>query len=182
MVKHQDHIYLDAIRDGNQELLKELYQTYLPKIERYILSNNGNKADAEDILGDALEAILRKLNQGNLVLTCSFYTFLFEICKRQWLKRIRKDKRSQSVTNSDLEVFKEIDDFEKFMEETERKKLLRACFSKLGELCQQILSLSWFEDKSTLELAEILNLSHGNFRQRKHRCEKKLEELIKRNI
>lgn len=182
MVKHQDHIYLDAIRDGNQELLKELYRTYLPKIERYILNNNGNQADAEDILGDALEAILRKFNHGDLVLTCSFYTFLFEICKRQWLKRIRRNKHSQNVTNIDVEIFKEVNDIEEFIEETERKKLLRACFGKLGELCQQILSLSWFEDKSTLELAEILNLSHGNFRQRKHRCEKKLEELIKRDL
>ncbi len=75
-----------------------LYGRALPAIEKYIVHNHGDAADAADVFQEAMIVLLQKLRQEDFVLTASLNTYLFAIARNLWLKRLR-DRRLVMVGN-----------------------------------------------------------------------------------
>lgn len=74
------------------------------------------------------------------------------------------------------------DDIEEKIYEREQHKIFLTAFEKLGQQCQQILTL-FFAGKSMEEITQQTNLKNAHTtRNRKYRCQKKLEELVKSDI
>ncbi len=171
--------WLKGIREQTPEVLKALFKEFLPGISSFIKSNGGTAADAEDIFMDALEAIWRKIQAGDFTLTCAFFSFIYEVCRRLWLKKIRRKKFDAGVTPEDLMVSRLVDEVREEMETTERYKLYRDKMTLLGEDCQKILQFFYREEKSHAEIAEIMGLTAGYAKKRAFECKQKLTEKIK---
>lgn len=179
MAEHPNEWYLDGIKNRSDEVIQTIFDNYLPVITGFICKNSGNREDAQDIFMDAMEAIYRKLQDGNLILTSKFSTYLYEICKRLWYKRLRRKKWDSGVTPDDPVVSNLVKEMDKPIEETERLKLLRDKFALLPEDCQKVLKLSWHTDMNLKEIAELMGWTYGYARKRKHLCLEKLIDLIK---
>ena len=56
-IPHPDNHYLDALLNNDHHGIKALYDSFAPRIERFVCANNGSVDDARDILQEALLAI-----------------------------------------------------------------------------------------------------------------------------
>jgi len=169
--------YLEGIKKHNPILIKNIYLQFFPGIADYVKKNEGNLEDAEDTFADALEIIFRKVRKEELTLHCSFYTYLFEVCKRQWSK-VRRRKRIRSDISSAKQDRRHIE-YSHFFEQRERYDLYQEKFMQLSPNSQQVLLLALVEKKSMTEIADVMGYkSTGYARKRKHQCLQKLRSLI----
>ncbi len=171
--------WLKGIQNHDPVVLKALFKEFLPGISTFIKSNGGTADDAEDIFMDGLEAIWRKIQAGGFTLTCAFFSFLFEVCKRLWYKKTRRKKFDAGVTPDDLAVSKLVDEVQEEMETTDRYKLYRDKLALLGLDCQKVLQLFYREEKSHAEIAEIMGLTAGYAKKKAFECKQKLTDKIK---
>lgn len=180
---HSATRYLSGIRNHDESVLTEIFRAYFERIRIFILANHGNDQDAEDIFMDALEAIYRQVTKKRLDdLSCSFYTYLFEICKRLWYKNLRRRKRHSGVTPEDLAVLTDDEDPQQALEDTERHGLFWEKFCLLGKDCQQVLTLSIWDKLSAEEIAaEMGYASAGYARKKKHDCREQLLGYIEQD-
>jgi len=174
--------YLNGINQRSSEVLKAIFSDFFPMIKNHILKNSGDDAAAQDIFMDAIEVIYRKVQQDKLVLTSKFSSYLFVICKQLWLNVLRKNKKvNKRVTIDDPVVSNRVEELSEHFETTERYKLMREKFNLLSAGCQQLLNLSWHNNRTMQEIAELMNFTYGYACKRKHQCKTKLVELVRKD-
>lgn len=174
--------YLDGLKKGDEHVTKAIFSDFAQMVDSFVVRNRGTKEDARDIFMDGLEALYRRLKKGDLDLTCSFGTFLFAICKRLWFKKIRRKKFDAGVTLEDLSVLKQVEEIVPWIEQTERYRLMREKFEKLGEDCKKVLDLAWHSDLGMEEIANKMGWTYGYARKRKHDCQERLKGLVKADV
>src|SRR5512147_165298 len=87
-----DSDLINGLITQDQEILKEYYRRFYNGIRRFVISNSGNEADAQDLFQDALLVIFQKSRKNNLVLTCSVGTYLYSVSRHLWLKELNRRK------------------------------------------------------------------------------------------
>ena len=58
-----ERLLVDAAKAGDQAALSELYQTYFPRLYRYILARTGNTYDAEDLTEEVFMRVLEAIKR-----------------------------------------------------------------------------------------------------------------------
>jgi len=176
--KLQDEVaLLESFVKADSEALYYLYQAYVPGIIKYVSNNGGNEGDARDVCQEALMALYKQVKSGKFSLTASLKTYIFSICRYQWLKNIRKHKRIESL-GEDVELMDLNDDIINQTEKAEKFVLLQSHMSKLSGTSQKILDLH-FQKYSTEEIADELGLSKLYVKKRKYECKKELIESVR---
>lgn len=169
--------YFEGISQQQDEVIRLIYQKFFPGIRQFILNNSGNEEDAKDMFQDAVMVIYDKTRKGRIEVNCSFYTYLFSICRNLWLRQL-KEKSKLRVTFSINEEYIEGEDLEQAAYEQEQFNIYWKQFQRLGEGCQRLLNL-FFQGKSMKEIAEQLGFGSERYaRKRKFQCKEKLLELI----
>lgn len=155
--------------------IKALYR-YYPVVRQMVLKNNGNRQDAEDIYQEALIILFRKLKEEKFVLTSNLSTFLYSICRYQWLNELRK--RKQEPKNA-IEAISEneIIRFDTFFEEESNFRKAENALMNLGEKCRELLRLFYFEKLDFASIAGKIGLSNEKVaKNQKYRCLEKARE------
>lgn len=169
---------LKAILEKNPVGIEQIYTKYQPRIIRYVRENNGTVGDGEDLFQESLIVIFKQARAQQLELTVSFYTYLFAVAKRLWLKKLRKKRKSGVTFSEDLEY---IDDnqLEIILLEEERHSLFRAKFRALSGQCRQLLNM-FFQKVPMKDIVKRMGLSSVSYaKKRKFQCKEKLIALIK---
>jgi RNA polymerase sigma factor (sigma-70 family) len=167
---------LERFVKADSETLLYLYKNYLPSITRYVCTNGGNEEDARDVFQEALLVLYKQTKTGNFKLSASLKTYIFSVCRFQWLKCIRKNKRIESLTEG-FEVIDLNSDAVKLLEKAEKFVLLQSHLSRLSSTSQQIMDL-YFQKYSTQQIADKLGLSKLYVKKRKYELKKELIESI----
>ena len=175
---HTDQYFLNGLLYNDQAIVKEIYTRFAGKVKGYILQNNGSEDDAADILQEALIDIYQQARYKSLTLTCPFEPFLLLICKRKWLKELKKMGR-QRVTNETERLSDTGEDVfalaDQMQVQEEKVQLFMAMFQKLGERCREIIH-KCLGKKPQEDVAAELGVSYAYLRKKKSEC---LAELIK---
>lgn len=172
--------YLEGIRCNDYKVIEDIIDTFEPRVIQYVIQNSGSKEDGEDVFMKALQIVFAKSQEGSLVLTSAFYTFLLGIVKYQWLNELRKRKRKKEVTFDKNELLINKEEVQVDYGEIEREILYREKFATLGTDCQKVLDMSLNEDKSMDQIADVMGYKSSGFaRQKKHRCKEQLIKFIK---
>jgi RNA polymerase sigma factor (sigma-70 family) len=190
MVVLKKEIFTDADIISNlvndQEVsasLKFLYRENFQVLSRYVLGNNGSEQDAEDIFQEVIVAFINLLKAGKFRGESSIRTFLFSLNKHLWLNELkrrgrallREEKYEKSMNREDQTA-----DLAMELEQT-RGELMKT-LDLLGENCKKVLLLFYFENKSMKEMLELLPYENEQVvRNKKSKCMKKLEALVKEN-
>ncbi|MBR9921391.1 MAG: sigma-70 family RNA polymerase sigma factor [Bacteroidetes bacterium] len=179
---HPDIRYVHALASNDHTLIKEIYDQYFPRISAMIRKNSGTESDAYDIFQEALMVIYTKSQQADFQLTSAFYSFLYGISYRLWLKELRKKHRDE-VTLEDDQEFRDEYDLEDAIFLREQRKLIREKFEQLKDRCQRILNLTLKEQKSHQEVAEIMGFANANVaKKEKSKCKSRLVKMVKEDI
>lgn len=182
---HEDNKFLNAVLTNDREVLKEIYDRFLPRIIHFIKSNSGTQEDAMDIFQDAIMVIHKKAKTEGLNINKSFYNYLYTICRNLWMRELEKKKKA-GVTSIDLHidtysVTEDITGLNELIVQRETYKLYLDKFKELGEDCQNILQ-QFFEGINMKTIALRMGFaSEGYAKKRKHICQKRLIDSIKKD-
>ncbi len=181
MTAHNDHKYIEALKQNDSVLIEEIYRRYADRIKQMVLKNSGNETDAADLFQEVLIELHRKATQQNFVLTCPFDAFLYLVCRNRWINELHKRKRKAVTISTDdgFNISEDVfENYESLLSREKRKALIEEKLAQLGESCRDLLSLSW-SGKPLQEVAQILNFSYAYVRKRKTECMSKLINLVK---
>jgi RNA polymerase sigma factor (sigma-70 family) len=177
---HADQRYIDAIRENDSKLIREIYKKFSGKVVSYIQKNNGDVDEGRDIIQETLITIYQQANDNKLQLTCPFDAYFFLLCKRKWLNKL-KEKKGVTIGEEILSIH---DDSVQSVLETEifesKRNLFELKFAELGDKCQELLRLS-FKLSSMEEVAAKLNVTYAYVRKKKSLCMGTLTELIQQS-
>ena len=179
MTFYTDEAILDGLKKRDSGIIRYVYKEYYPTIKFLITTNSGTETDAEDVFQDALVVLFKKIAREDLILTSSFKTFLYSICRNLWLQRL--DRRVFSNEFLEIEDLSELQEnlyLEQPEEEQDKYRLFQQHFLRLSEDCKKILQL--FLAKTSLkEIAEIMGFKTEKYaKTRKFMCKEKLKNAI----
>jgi len=172
---------LSLIKKGDDLAFKYLYKRNFPIVRQFVLNNNGRAADAEDVFQDGVVALWDNIQKGSFILHegVKIGSYLNKVCRYRWLERLKSAGHKRSVALPD-HVEKE-DDSENALGDlisTEEIAALEQKFRMMGDKCQQILKLYYYEKKSMAEIATILDMQPNSVKNEKYRCMEKLKKLF----
>lgn len=183
MINYSNEEILNGILRNDNVILQHIYKSFYYKVNLLVKKNNGDNEDANDIFQEAIIVIYRKLKANELLLSCSFETYLFAVCKYLWLKNLTRQKTEKDIImeNSSLESEYDID-FMEMADKNERYKLFQKHFQMLGSDCQKLLQL--FFDKTPLkQIAQIMGFNSEKYvKKRKFKCKEYLVTSIKQDV
>ena len=165
------------MKDG--KVLDFIYDNYFYRIQTFINRNSGTDEDAQDVFQDAILVIFQKLRKEEIVLNCSFGTYLYSICRLLWLKQLKMKSQKKAFIEESEETVKLDDTLDIIHEKNERYNLYLEHFNKLSYNCQKILEL-FLARIALKEIAKILGLKSEQYvKKRKHICKEKLVGSVK---
>ena len=170
---------LSGLRMKDGKVLDFIYDNYFYRIQAFINRNSGSDEDAQDVFQDAILVIFQKLRKEEIVLNCSFGTYLYSICRLLWLKQLKMKSQRKAFIEESEETVKLDDTLDIIHEKNERYNLYLDHFNKLSYNCQKILEL-FLARISLKEIARILGLKSEQYvKKRKHVCKEKLVDSVK---
>ncbi|HNX56364.1 MAG TPA: sigma-70 family RNA polymerase sigma factor [Prolixibacteraceae bacterium] len=175
---------LNGIRRNDTIVLQYIYKNFYSNINFFIKKNSGDDDDANDIFQEAIIIIYRKLKTNELVLDCSFETYLYSVCRFLWLKQLDKRKVEKEKIKDNQEYHDDIydDNLEKVADLNERYRLYQKHFANLGKDCQKVLQL-YFDKVPLKNIAQIMGFKSEKYaKKRKFKCKEYLIKSIKQDL
>jgi len=180
MIHYSDEAILEGLRLRSDYIINFTYKEFYPLIKFLVTDNGGAEEDAEDIFQDGIVTLYNKIILNQLVLTSSFKTYMYSLCRNLWLQKLNKRKA----------IFDKLKDVEEYIdipkdmlqeatiEETEMQRIIQMHFLSLPDDCQRVLKL--FIKKTPLpEIAGIMGFKTDNYaKTRKYLCKQDLKKRV----
>ena len=176
--KDKEQQIINGIINGDERILQKFYLENKRYIQGFILRNQGNTEDVEDIFQDALVVVYQKLKSNLLDINVPLKTYFYGICKNMWCNRLRK-KEKLIIDDEQRYIREEIND-SFIYENQEREHLYKKHFQNLS-LDNKNLLLLFFEGKSMREISNITGYTEGYTRKKKFQAKKKLLQMIEKD-
>lgn len=162
---------------GDQQGLRELVELYRDELLLFIHSFVGDLTQAEDLAEDVfVELVVKKprFRGGS-----SFKTWLFAIARHKALNFVKKRGRTQSVSVEELAALPdECAGLERSLLRDEQHAALWRAMAGLKDEYRQALCLSYFEDFSNGEIAEIMGKSRRQVENLLYRAKGALKDSL----
>lgn len=184
MIDYSTLDLLNGILRNDTIILQFIYKNFYSKINFFIKKNSGDDDDANDIFQEAIIIIFRKLKANELVLDCTFETYLYSVCRFLWLKQLDKRKIEREKIKDNHDYHEDIydDGLEKVADLNERYKLYQKHFTNLGKDCQKVLQL-YFDKVPLKNIAQIMGFKSEKYaKKRKFKCKEYLIKSIKQDL
>lgn len=167
---------LKRLRQGDRDVLVELYKANETMIFKYIKEQNGSTEDAEDLLQEALVVLWNNAKKPDFELTAKPSTYLYAIVKNQWLKNVEKYKRMTSEEHIHANQHAVQQETEKNMD----LSIVRKMLNQMGETCRQVLLMFYYDGLDMQTIAKANNFANADVaKAKKHQCMKELEKQVK---
>lgn len=170
---------LVRLRQGDRDVLVELYKANETMISKYIKDQNGRTEDAEDLLQEALVVLWNNAKNPNFELTAKPSTYLYAIVKNLWLKSVEKNKRITSEDQIPTNAHSIQQESDKIMDHSIVRKML----NQMGETCRQVLLMFYYDGLDMQTIAKANNFANADVaKAKKHQCLKELEKKVKQKF
>jgi RNA polymerase sigma factor (sigma-70 family) len=168
-----------GILNNSDSVLKRLYLAYFPMVLQLVINNSGNEDDAKDVYQEAIIVLYNKVKRGDFELSSKLKTFIYSICRRLWLKRLKQMNRY----GGDIKDFEEYlpveDDVEKHQDRDIQLNKMADALKLLGEPCKTIMEDFYMHSKSMQEICERFGYTNAdNAKTQKYKCLQRLKKLF----
>lgn len=134
-----DEILLDGLKAKTEKSIYDTYVQFYPTVEKYVVMNSGNAADAEDIFQDTVMVLLNYVCKDEFRLTCSMKTLVFAISRRLWLKQLRNRSRNETLFELETEQKDFLTNWEEVEMSERRYNSLPQVLSRISVHCSGLL-------------------------------------------
>lgn len=172
--KLDDIQLLEAVRNGDENALIQVYRDSYTNIRNYIFKNSGKEEDVDDVVQDAVVNFWEKVTSGQFKLEAKISTYIMAVAKNIWLKKLGKNARSERMDAVTLDETE--DRIWDAVNEMDLKKVVEMV-KQLGDTCKEVLHLFYFEGLDMETIAASLGYANADTaKAKKHQCFKKLRE------
>lgn len=175
-----DEELLSQIAQGDRQAFSRLYLKYQPRLVSYCARLlKDDVAQAADIVDDALFDVWRSADKFEGKSKAS--TWIYSIARNKLISWLRK---TSEVTLDDDALMLSMEDSapnpeEAQIEEDMKDQLLRM-MNHLTDEHRDVLKLTYFEDKSVKEVADILKISENTVKTRMFYARKRLGQMLEK--
>ena len=180
----EDKEIIRQLKLGNEHYLKYLY-AHLDMVQSWVLRNNGGAEEAKDLFQEAIMVFYKNLMQGKYEHRAKISTYLFEICRRNWMTFLNRKAGRQEPLG---EVHRDNMKTEAFEVEINPKKrslkhYLDEALEQLGEPCKSLIQATVQLKRKMEEVAREFGYSDAHSaRQQKLRCMKRLRGMVSYDV
>ena len=147
-------------------------------IKKWVRQNNGNKEDAEDLVQDAIVALLSYTKRNHFEWQTKPEGLLFAIARKMWFYELRKRNQKVNVPLDDLDTLENFD--EEWYEKEQELRRAEKSLVQLGQKCRQILEMFYINKISMNAIAEKLGFRNEHVaKAMKYKCLEQARSLIK---
>lgn len=171
---------LAMVAQGDREAFSQLYLKYQPKLVSYCARLlRDDFAQAADIVDDALFDVWR--SAGKFAGKSKPSTWIYSITRNKLVSWLRK---TTEITLDDERMMLSMVDTSATPEETreqeDMKHQLLRLMNHLTDEHRDVLRLTYFEDKSVKEVADILGISDNTVKTRMFYARKRLGQMLEK--
>ena len=168
-----------GILNNSDSVLKRLYLAYFPMVLQLILNNNGNEDDAKDVYQEAIIVLYNKVKRGDFELSSKLKTYIYSICRRLWLKRLKQLNRYGGDIKDFQEYLPVEDEIEKHQDRDMQLNKMEEALKLLGEPCKTIMEDFYMHSKSMQEICERFGYTNAdNAKTQKYKCLQRLKKIF----
>jgi RNA polymerase sigma factor (sigma-70 family) len=176
---NQDEI-IQKIKSGGQTELGMIYEEYREEFLRWVIKEyHCSMDDGKDIYQLTILIFHDNIKQGKLEhLVSSVKTYLFGIGKNMVKENMRKEKKYIPISKEKWLKENLIDEPSHTIEDAVFERAKRA-LGKLGQPCQRLIELFYYEKKSIPEITTALNYKNPETaKNQKCKCMARLRKLF----
>lgn len=165
-----DEELINEYLQGNQQLMGVIFQKFKAPVFNYAYRLTMNRADAEDITADTFLAVFSK--KYSYQPEVKFLTWLFTVVRNACIDRIRRRRRSVSLSSwskddpdtdsGQIDVVDETAMPAEDVAENERARQVRAAINKLPEDQREAIILREYHAMDYQQISQIMNCSLSN--------------------
>ena len=168
-----------GILNNSGKALKSLYLAYFPMILQLVINNNGDEDDAKDIYQEAIIVLYNKVKQGDFELSSKLKTYIYSVCRRLWLKRLKQMNRY----GGDIKDFEDHlpveDEVERHQDRDLQLNKMADALQLLGEPCKTIMEDFYINGRSMQDICEKFGYTNAdNAKTQKYKCLQRLKRLF----
>jgi RNA polymerase sigma-70 factor (ECF subfamily) len=163
-------------RSSKEAALATLYDEYFDKIARYIFVRLGDRAEAENLAGEAFLKALESLDSYKEK-GLPMHAWLFKIAHNLVVDYIRRAVKRKTVPIDTVEVIAESDP-QALAETNVQLAWLAGALGQLNPAQRQVIELRFFGGLTSEEAGRILNKSSGAVREMQSAAIKHLRKLL----
>ncbi len=176
---------VERLQQGEKDAMREVFERYGEDCISFV-RNYGSQADgaiAEDIMMDAMLSFFERAKAGKISGVYNLRNYLLTTCRNLYLlhekKRLRQLEKQDQLERYYYEFLKEYPDL-LFEEEEGRKwSSISSALQNLGEQCQKLLKMFYYDRLSMKAIASKLGFSGDKVaKTSKARCMKQLRKLV----
>lgn len=175
--KQSDIELYELFLKGDKEAFNTLMIRHRKNLTYFIVNYVKDIEVAEDIAQDAFLYMI--INKVEYDFKCSFKTYLYTIARSRALNYIKREKRTISIEDIEINKIEFDGDIENDFITKEEQQYLIKNIDKLKKEYQIVIYLFYFQEFKYKEICKILNQSMSKTKMTIHRAKKALEKLWK---
>lgn len=154
-------------KEGDLEILGELYNRYLEMMYGVCLKYLKNTADAEDTVMQIFEIIMRRIKNHNIE---NFSGWLYRVAANHCLDILRKKTRDKEKENEIINMQSRADsrqyneEFQEISEKEIQLQTMEDCIQKLKAMQKDTIQLFYLKKNTYEEVAEKLGITWSQTR------------------
>ena len=174
-----DAYYIDKVLNGNKNAFASLVDKHKHMVFTVALRIVRTREDAEEIAQDAFIKAFQSLDKFKQ--ESKFSTWIYKIAYNAAISKTRRKKIETApievnvVENYTLdEIFENLDR----LEENEQKSIISRLFEALNPDESTLITLYYYQQVQTEEIADITGLSQSNVKVKLHRIRQKMHNEL----
>lgn len=170
---------VEAVRSGDERVIKELYKTHFQLVKRLVLKNSGDEDDARDLYQEAFMVFYENVKDPDFQLKSAISTYLYSISRNLWMKKLRSWSGSPVIRVEDEDMVDVEEDIALSEQKEQWAEALDRSLEKIGEPCRTLLEDFFFHRLSMEEIARKMNYTNAaNAKNQKYKCFNRLKKLV----
>ena len=173
--RESDKALIAGVVQGNKGAMNEIYKTYAPALNGFIRLFLADPNDVADITHDTMLEVWRKADrfEGR----SSLKTWIFSIAKNKSIDRNRKHARLK-YSDEPIEIKDDALNAAELVNLSQKASTVRQAVAQLKPDHRRVIHLSFFEDLTYKEIAEIENCPVGTVKTRILYAKRSLQHIL----
>jgi RNA polymerase sigma-70 factor (ECF subfamily) len=168
---------VERAKAGDQQALAAVYDWYLPRVYRYVLSRLGNVTEAEDVTEDIFLRMLGAIGDYKRT-NVPFSAWLFRIARNHLVSYYRRNGLRKSHATIDETVADTRQDPASIVEAQLMLGEVAEAVQKLPDAQRDVISLRFAVGLSIAETAQVLGKRQGNVKMLQHKAVARLQKIL----
>jgi RNA polymerase sigma-70 factor (ECF subfamily) len=173
-------ILLQKISNGDEQAIADFYRLYETRLYKFIKSKLNDSFEAYDILNETFLEVWKKANtfQGRSKVS----TWLFGIAYYKTMDRLRKKKLVLMGDDDFSDIIDESPGAMSCLVRADNAESIRHCLNALKAAHRAVMELTFFEDMSYSEIAEVVNCPENTVKTRMFHAKQAMKNCLQKSM